>query len=109
MKLFCAKFFFFLERTKKWQIDHLRWQCISMENLLLVNSQKVNQKHNEEFLNYRHLFTDIVDPDLVNIFSRIKDNIVTNISEDHETCIQKLICQAALSEDPWIQNQILKW
>ena len=54
-------------------------------------------------------FTDLVEPSLANYLYTVKETIVANIAEDSETCIEKFICQATLSEDPVIQDQIIKW
>ena len=54
-------------------------------------------------------FSDHVDPDLVDYFRTVKDVVVGNIIEDQETCLQKLLCEMAAKEDPWIQHQMLKW
>ena len=53
--------------------------------------------------------TGFFAPDLLDYFYSMKDGFLNDISEDKDTCIQRLFCEFLSHEDPYVQNMASKW
>ena len=53
--------------------------------------------------------TEFFAPDLLDYFYSMKDGLLKDVSEDKDTCIQRLFCEFLSHEDPYVQNMASKW
>ena len=53
--------------------------------------------------------TGFFAPDLLDYFYSMKDGLLKDVSEDKDTCIQRLFCEFLSHEDPYVQNMASKW
>ena len=86
---------------------HLVWQSVSERKEVCFF---LPWDSNPDLLNFWDFAeTEFFAPDLLDYFYSMKDGFLNDISEDKDTCIQRLFCEFLSHEDPYVQNMASKW